>query len=144
MLKPWAFHLLEVYPMQDISPINHSIDRSIDRINQSINESINQSINRLLNRSGWQKRSPIYKRVLRLVDIHIQLPSNKLSIVFWRKGQVVNSHSQVILVNFWRGQMLFQYIGYRLSHLTDLNKRASASFTFSAAVCASLGRYHNE
>src|SRR6218665_80782 len=47
---------------------------------------------------------------LRLVDILIQLPSNKISIVFWRKGQVVRSRSQVILVNFWRGQMLFQYM----------------------------------
>ena len=32
---------------------------------ESINQSINQSINRLFNTLGWQKRSPIYKRVLR-------------------------------------------------------------------------------
>ena len=28
---------------------------------------------------------------LRLVDILIRLPNNKISIVFWRKGQVVIS-----------------------------------------------------
>jgi len=44
--------------------------------------------------------------VLRLVDILIQLPSNKISIIFWRKGQVVRSNAQiaqVILVSFRRG-----------------------------------------
>jgi len=44
------------------------------------------------------KRSPIYKRVLRLVDILIQLPSNKISIIFWQKGQVVRSDAQVGLM----------------------------------------------
>ena len=51
----------------------------------------------------------------------------------------MRSHSQVILVNFWRGICFFSTC--RLSHLTDLNKRASASFTISAAVGAFLGRY---
>ena len=79
--------------------------------------------------------------MLRLVDILIQLPSNKICIVIWRKGQVVRSHSQVILVNFWRADAFFSTC--RLSHITDLNKRASASSTISAAVGASLGRYHD-
>ena len=42
-------------------------------------------------------------------------------------------------MNFWKGQMLFSTC--LLSHLTYLNKRASASFTIPAAVGASLGRY---
>jgi len=33
-----------------------------------------QSINRLLNISSWQQHSTIYKQVLRLVDILLQLP----------------------------------------------------------------------
>ena len=57
---------------------------------------INRSINRLLNTSGWQKRSSTFKWVFRLVDILIQLPRNKISIIFWQKDQVVRSDSQVI------------------------------------------------
>ena len=35
--------------------------------------------------------------MLRLVDILIQLPSNKISIVFWRKGQGVRSVTPLYL-----------------------------------------------
>src|SRR6218665_1912130 len=64
--------------------------------NQSINQSINHTINQsFIKYIRLTKRSPIYKRVLRLVEILIQLPSNNVSIVFWRKGQVVRSRLQV-------------------------------------------------
>src|SRR6218665_663398 len=75
----------------------------------------------------------------RLVDILIQLPSNKISIIFWQKGQVVRSNAQVILVSFGGGRCFLSTC--RLSHLIALNKRVSASCTISAAVGASLGRY---
>src|SRR6218665_2049644 len=66
--------------------------------NQSINQSINHTINQsFIKYIRLTKRSPIYKRVLRLVYILIQLPSNNISIVFWRKGQVVRSCRLYIL-----------------------------------------------
>src|SRR6218665_1206352 len=102
--------------------------------------SINQSFIKYIRLTKTQSNLQASVKNLRLVDILIQLPSNKISIVFRRKGQVVRSHSQVVLVNFWRGQILFKYMP-TISHLTDLNKRTSASFTISAAVGASLGRY---
>src|SRR6218665_1371869 len=48
------------------------------------------------------------------------------------------THLSGILLLSWN---LGMYSTCRLSHLTDLNKRASASSTISAAVGASLGRY---
>jgi len=43
------------------------------------------------------------------------------------------------LLTFGGGRCFFSTC--RLSHLTDLNKQASASFTISAAIGPSLGRY---
>src|SRR6218665_3347672 len=82
---------------------------------------MNQSFIKYIRLTKTQSNLQASVKNLRLVDILIQLPCNKISIVFWWKGEVVRSHSQVILVNFWRRQMLFQYMP--TITFTDLNKR---------------------
>ena len=86
-------------------PIPQYFDKSMPVPQPFAHKSINQSFIKYI-----RLTKTIYKQVLRLVDILIQLPSNKISIVFWRKGQVVRSDAQVILVSFRRGQVEKQEI----------------------------------
>src|SRR6218665_2557711 len=80
-------------------------------------------------RSKWEGSEKVLQFVIGEVQEHVTYVT-LLKIV---------SYTTFLYIHFWGYRCFFS--ACRLSHLTDLNKRASASFTISAAVGASLGRY---